>query len=127
MGDAGPLRVHGIFRMDPGAPSFQGAEARVRLEEVSYADAPARVLAEQRLEGLTHQEGTAEEIPFLLEVDRPEKPVWTTLRVHVDRDGSGEVAPGDLISMDRYPLRLTQDREAPDPAPQRLEASYYSS
>ena len=63
---------------------------------MSFADAPAPVVAAAELEGVRLQPNGR--IPFLIDVPEPEPGHDLGLRVHVDRAGDGTTAPGDLIN-----------------------------
>jgi hypothetical protein len=78
---------------------------RVQVEEVTAADAPARVVARTvapgiRLSGITR---------LTLDVPPPDPHSRYTVRVHADLDGSGAVATGDLVSTRSNPV-LTEGR-----------------
>jgi putative lipoprotein len=76
----------------------------VQVEDVSRADAPSVVIADQRQSGVPLRSGAT--LPFTVEV--PEELVDErdsySVRVHVDVSGSGEVEVGDLVSTQSYPV-----------------------
>jgi uncharacterized lipoprotein YbaY len=72
-----------------------GARVRVAIEEVSLADAPARPVATADFP-VPSPEGTLG--PFELDADLAPSGAEYALRVHVDQNGDGRVAPGDLVS-----------------------------
>jgi putative lipoprotein len=78
----------------------------VQVEDVSRADAPSVVIADQRQSGVPLRSGAA------LPVEVPEELVNErdsySVRVHVDVSGSGEVEVGDLVSTQSYPV-LTRE------------------
>jgi putative lipoprotein len=80
------------------------ADLVVQVEDVSRADAPSVVIAEQRQSGVPLRGGAV--LPFVVEV--PEELVDErnshSVRVHVDVSGSGEVEVGDLVSTQSYPV-----------------------
>jgi hypothetical protein len=101
------LLARGVLRLDPAAPPFTGARAFVRLEDTTYADAAAALLAEQVLEGVDHAPGVAEELPFALQGPPPPPEVrGASVSAYVDVDGSGRLSPGDLVSQQSYPAPL---------------------
>ena len=92
------------------APAFRGATAHVYLEDVSYTDAAAVVVAEAVIPDVRHEPtgdgGDDTALPFALHAP----PGVTTIdprndyavRVWVDRDGDGQQGPGDLYSGQSY-------------------------
>ena len=84
----------------PGGP----ADVVVEVEDISRSDAPSQVVAAQRLRRSHLQPGGV--LPFKVEVpaDRVDERRLYSVRVHVDRSGSGEVEKGDLISTQTYPV-----------------------
>ena len=96
--------VHGEVVFDETGRSFSGATVYVRLEDVSRADAPARIVAEQILHDIAHTAGTATQLQFALEGAVPDERARYAVRVHVDVDGDGQVSRGDFLSMESYPV-----------------------
>jgi hypothetical protein len=104
--------AEGVLQLDPSAPTFTGARAVVRLEEVTYADVEATPLAETVIEDVNHRAGAAERIPFRLQGIAPPSTIRAAaVRVHVDVDGDGAISPGDLISRERYLVCIVGARE----------------
>ncbi|MFI9588508.1 YbaY family lipoprotein [Streptomyces sp. NPDC052236] len=98
------MRVAGTVRIPPTARNVGAATLRVRLQDVSTADAPATVLGEFQ----TEVRGTVEEmasIPFSIDADIPED--WQgclDVSAHVDRVGDGAIHAGDLLSTASHPV-----------------------
>ena len=90
-----------VFGAD--APVFTGARVSIRLEDTTYADAPARALAERVLESIAY-DGGASGIPFSLDVPAGTGRVRMTLQVLVDLDGDGTATRGDYINMVSVPV-----------------------
>ena len=102
--------VTGQVVIAAAAPAFRGAIAHVYLEDVSYVDAAAVVVAEAVIPDVRHEpigNGAHDTVlPFTL----PATPGATTIdprndyavRVWVDRDGDGQQGPGDLYSDQSY-------------------------
>jgi putative lipoprotein len=92
-----------IVLPDTDIPS-ESANLVVQVEDVSRADAPSVVVADQRQPGVPLRSGAT--LPFAVEV--PEEIVDErdsySVRVHIDVTGSGEVESGDLISTQSYPV-----------------------
>jgi putative lipoprotein len=76
----------------------------VQVEDVSRADAPSVIVAEQRLRGIRLQRG--ETLRFAVEVprERIDSRSHYSVRVHVDVSGSGNVERGDFVSTRSYPV-----------------------
>ena len=64
--------VKGELRLPPGTQPFQGARVVVRVEDVTYQDAPAPVLAEWIRENFEWREG-----PIEFRIDAPD---WDSRR-----------------------------------------------
>ena len=102
--------VTGQVVIAAAAPAFCGAIAHVYLEDVSYVDAAAAVVAEAVIPDVRHEPtgdgGDGTLLPFALHAP----PGATTVdprndyavRVWVDRDGDGQQGPGDLYSDQSY-------------------------
>ena len=99
------LLVRGEIHFEPSAPSFHGATAYVRLEDVTLADAPARTVAEQILHDVSHGEAASRPVQFALYGDAPlDERARYSLRVHVSPSGSPELRAGDYVTMESYPV-----------------------
>ena len=102
--------VTGQVVIAAAAAAFRGATAHVYLEDASYADAAAAVVAEAVIPDVRHAPtgngGDDTVLPFALHAP----PGATTIdprhdyavRVWVDRDGDGQQGPGDLYSDQSY-------------------------
>lgn len=99
-------RVSGRIWFDDTAGQFTGATLRVKLEEVSRADAPAREISQLVISNCSHSLGEPP-VDFVLSADPIEPSGRYEVRVHLDLDGSGEYAAGDQITTQSYPV-LTQ-------------------
>lgn len=94
--------VEGQVRFETGAPDFDSARLRVRLEEVSRADASALVLAEH-VQDL--RRGATDSVHYMLVSDVALEPNGVyTVRAHIDVDGSGTPTRGDFVSTQSYPI-----------------------
>jgi uncharacterized lipoprotein YbaY len=89
-----------VFGAD--AQQVRDATVYVRLEEVSRADAPSRIVAEQVLRGVTYEPG--QPLQFELRGTVPADRASYRLRVHVDVDGDGQVSRGDYVSTESIPV-----------------------
>jgi putative lipoprotein len=88
----------------PSVALPEAANLIVQVEEVSRADAPSLVVAEQRQNRVQLRPGAA--LPFVIEVpiEMLDERNSYSVRAHVDVSGSGEVEVGDLISTRSYPV-----------------------
>jgi uncharacterized lipoprotein YbaY len=93
--------IHGVvvFPEDRRPPA--GAIVRFRVEDATYADAPAAVAATATR---TVERDGVHELPFSLDVPDEVDPERHSVRVHVDRNGSGEIEVGDWVSFQRHRL-----------------------
>jgi hypothetical protein len=76
---------------------------RAQVEEITAADAPARVVSRTAERGVDLTAAPR----LTLEVPPPDPRARYTVRVHADVDGSGSVAPEDFVSVRGNPV-LTQ-------------------
>ncbi|HVG07769.1 MAG TPA: hypothetical protein VNM67_08685 [Thermoanaerobaculia bacterium] len=98
----------------------------MRLQDTTYADAPARLLAEQFLDGVRHDRRASEELPFALEGPPPPPEARnTSVSAHVDVDGDGRISPGDLVSQQSYPAPLERTASGKEPPPIVVEMFLY--
>src|SRR5512138_55033 len=96
--------IHGQLVLPKSELPSEAASVLVQIEDVSRADAPSGVVAEQRLPGVRLQPGGV--IGFSIEVpnDRINPRSRYSVRAHVDVSGSGEVERGDLVSTQSHPV-----------------------
>jgi uncharacterized lipoprotein YbaY len=90
------------FDQPPHLPS--GVKAYVRLLDVSMADAPSRLIAEQVLTDISQKANSGQSIPFVLYGTLPDERGSYTISVLVDLDGDGKISRGDFITMQSYPV-----------------------
>jgi hypothetical protein len=76
-----------------------GATVRFRIEDTTYLDLPAVVVATANR---SIARDDVRELPFAIEVTDDVDPARHSLRVHVDRNGSGEIEVGDWVSVARH-------------------------
>ena len=100
---AEPL-VSGEILFSENASSFSGATVYVRLEDVSNADAPSKVIAEQILRDISYKAQSKTPLAFSIHGRSVNAKASYAVRVHVDTDADGEVSLGDYISMESYPV-----------------------
>jgi uncharacterized lipoprotein YbaY len=107
------VRVSGEIRFPPLKRPLREARVRVRVDDVSSVDAPARTLAETEAGPVSAAIGEACRIPFTVEVDDSEidPRAHYVVAAHADLDGDGEVSVGDYVTMESYPV-LTRGNSA---------------
>ena len=84
--------------------SFSGATAYIRLEDVSQADAASKIIAEQIVENISHQQGGDEKVQVSLQSQTLDERASYIVSVHIDVDGDRQVSTGDYINMESYPI-----------------------
>lgn len=94
--------VRGVLLAPPDAPPGPVGRLLVEVRDVSLADAPSVVVAQWWVAGVELAPGS--EVPFALAVPEAEPGRTLALRGHASRDGSPEVAHGDLITTTHVPL-----------------------
>ena len=97
-------RVEGEIRFEGDVPSFGGARLYVRVEDVTLADAAARVIAESVEHDVALDPRTRTSLPFSVVCPWVDVGAQYCLRVHIDLDGDGELSPGDFITTRSYPV-----------------------
>jgi len=99
-------RVHGVVTMPADAP-VTTALLVVEVRDVSLADGGAPVLASVAMAGTPVQPGGRARF----ELAAPEVPaaMALSLRCHLDLNGDGTVAVGDLLSTRSIPVPTTGD------------------
>lgn len=94
------MRITGVVLIPAGTPAFGRAVLRVRLLDVTLADAPAVTEAEHGLE-ISRDDTGEQRVPFHLDV--PDVGGKRNVAAHVDLHGEGQVRPGDLVSTRAVP------------------------
>jgi hypothetical protein len=90
------VRISGKLVIPPSARSYSIDRLRVAVRDVTEADGPAQTVAERELPGLEVSE-TGIELPFEIVAELDPGRMYA-VRTHADRNGSGRVEPGDLVS-----------------------------
>jgi hypothetical protein len=95
--------VTGQIWFDESAGPFIGATLRIKIEEVSRADAAAREVSKLVIPNRSNKPGDP---PFEFAIKPgPINPAHRyELRIHLDLNGDGEYTPGDQITMQSYPV-----------------------
>ena len=97
-------QVRGVLVLGGEVASFADATLRVYLEEVSRADAPATRVAQASLHPLHHRAGEVSRFDFELRGGPVDPAAHYSVRAHIDLDGSGQLAPGDLVTVQSFPV-----------------------
>jgi hypothetical protein len=85
--------------------SFSAAVAYFRLERADAADAPAELIAEKVLRGVSHSLGSEARIDVVLSGPRPVSDRGHYyVRAHLDLDGDGRVSRGDYVTVESHPV-----------------------
>jgi uncharacterized lipoprotein YbaY len=92
------MAVTGEILIGADCPTFEGATARVELQDVSRADTASRLVAVARMAGIAHRAGEETRVPFELRGSPANPRASYALRVHVVRHAGEEVEVGDLVS-----------------------------
>ena len=100
----GEVSVQCELVFEDEAACFSGATVTVRLEDVSRADAPARLVAEEMLLGVSHQPGSRAGPIVELRAPTVDDRASYAVRAHVDVDQDGQVSLGDYVSVENYPV-----------------------
>lgn len=97
-------QVKGVVVIPPGDLPDQAAQVVVRVEDVSRADAPSRVVGEQRFHQVTLQGSGQVAFEITVPDDLVDDKAIYSVMAHVDVSGSGQIERGDLISTQSYPV-----------------------
>lgn len=94
--------VRGRIALPPDIQRERARSVVVQVQDVSRMDAPATVVAEQRIEDVVLEESG--EVPFEVEVPAGlvDRRSHYAMRVHVDVSGTGDVTKGDYVSTASY-------------------------
>ena len=105
--DADTVTVRGRVRWAASTPFPSNADLRVSVWDAEYADGPATLLGEQRLNDVPFSAGAEDGVPFSVAVDGPLDPrdeYRYRVRVGMDVNGDGLVGQGDYISESITPV-----------------------
>lgn len=95
------MQLRGEIQFPEVVSPVDDAPLRIRLLDVSKADAASETVAEDVVEHVSLVTA-GQGFPFLLEVDDLDERHTYTLEAHLDVDGSGDVAPGDYRTMEHF-------------------------
>jgi putative lipoprotein len=94
-----------IFNKD--TPVFKSAVMYVRLENVTFADAPSKTVSEYIEQNVSYDAHSSNTLQFKLQAECSDPSETFAIRVHIDLDCDGKVSRGDYITMRSYPIRNT--------------------
>jgi uncharacterized lipoprotein YbaY len=97
--------IKGNVDLPANTPKRKAGSVLVEVRDISLADAPSTVVAEQRLEDVPLEPNG--QIGFKLQVPDVEPNRTLSLRAHVSMDGSGQVKSGDLLTTAHHPVPST--------------------
>jgi uncharacterized lipoprotein YbaY len=99
---SGPREISGQVRV---AEALEPSPCTlyVRVEDVSRVDAAAEIVAEISIP-IDHPLAAGAAVPFKLTVPDIDDQAHYAIRAHLDTTGSRRIDPGDLISMESYPV-----------------------
>lgn len=95
------MMLVGMIAFPSGEVALHGATVFVRIEDVTLADTPSKVLAETVMRDVNHQ---GKSLPFSIQRPSTEPGATVNLSVHVSQDGGGQISKGDYLTMQSYPL-----------------------
>ena len=98
---SGSRTLSGVVRLRDAART--AGTLRVKVEDVSRADAAARPVAEA-IVTLAQPLPAGATVPFSVTVPAVSDAISYAVRAHWDCDGSGQISDGDLISTRAYPV-----------------------
>ena len=99
-----PSLVRGEVILSPELASFDRATVYTYLEDVSYQDAPATILARHAIAEITHSIGTENRVNFTLLTQEIDPRANYSVRVHVSLQSDRQIQAGDYISTQTYPV-----------------------
>jgi len=99
-----PLVVEGIIHLAGVSSSTPNATVYVQIVEVSLADAPSNVVAEEVIPDFQIDMDNLAEIRFSILTSNLNRRANYDLIAHVDINGSGEITKGDYLTMESFPV-----------------------
>jgi putative lipoprotein len=97
--------VRGKIILPGNAPKVSADHIIIEVRDISVADAPSKVVAENRLSNVKLEPN--EQIDFEIPVPEAEPNHTLSFRVHINLDGSNVTSSGDLLTTAHYPVPST--------------------
>jgi putative lipoprotein len=88
--------INGQVNLPLNAPAVRAGLVLIEVRDTTLADAPSTLVAEQRLRRVPLKPNGR--IRFNIAVPEVEPKRELSFRVHISLDGSGNIAPGDLLT-----------------------------
>lgn len=89
--------------VDVPSPIFD-ATIYVRLLDMSWADAPSKVIAEEVIPNISIKAIRPSSIPFSMRIPELDKSLMYTLSAYINVNGKEEITDGDYITMESFPV-----------------------
>ena len=99
--------VEGEIHFADVTSPIRNATVYVRLVDMSLADAPSNVIAEEVIDNVSMEDQSQRAVPFSIRTSNLDERALYTLMVHVDVSGSGSVDLGDYVTMGTFPVSPT--------------------
>ena len=99
-----PSLVKGEVILSQELDSFNNATVDVYLEDVSYQDALAKIVAQSAIAEVSHSLGTENRVEFSLQAKKIDFQASYSIRVHITLHGDEQIHLGDYISTQSYPV-----------------------
>lgn len=86
------------------AAKASGATLYLRLEDITYADAPAHLVAEVIVQDISVPPSAPLQATLRVGQERVQQECLYSVRAHLDVDGDGRVSIGDWVSTQIHPV-----------------------
>jgi len=98
--------VEGQVQFVGMSSSIPHATMYVQLVDVTLADAPSTVIAEEVIHNVSIDVESPHAVPFSIRAPSLNERAMYTLMVHVDVSRSGRITLGDYLTMESFPVSL---------------------
>ena len=96
--------IRGELAFDGAPVDLSGASVKIRVDDVSRADAESVPLAEHAVRLPPLGASTAATIPFEVRTEGLKAGARYAIWAHVDMDRDGQISVGDFITMENFPV-----------------------
>lgn len=96
--------VHGEVILPQAGVAAGPADVIIQVEDISRADAPSVVVGEQRKSDILLRPGDVLSFAVEIPAEIVDARHHCSVRAHFSRSKSGEIAAGDLLSTQTYPV-----------------------